>query len=69
MHVAVSTVYEAHTSRQRQWARERKIALDGTWPAYVTRQEDNLFQPLSPETQGEYRAAGGGESPSPSTNS
>jgi hypothetical protein len=61
MHATLAGVYEAHTSRQRRWARGAKIALNAAWPDYVTRLEDNLFRPLSPETQGEYGESGGGE--------
>ena len=54
-------VYEAFTCQQRAWTQQRGIALHGAWPDYVTRLEDNLFQPLSPETLAEYAEGGGDE--------
>jgi hypothetical protein len=54
-------VYEAFTHQQRSWAQQRGIAVNARWSDYVAQLEDNLFQPLSPETRSEYMEGEGGE--------
>lgn len=45
-------------ARQRTWAHARKLPLDQD---YTLRLEDNLFQPLHPDTRREYEAGAGKE--------
>src|SRR5947209_926083 len=56
-----NAIYQALTGQQRLWAVQRGLALDSKWHDYVTRCEDNLFQPLSPETNKEYEEGAGVE--------
>lgn len=58
--------YEYIKAKQNSWALNNKIALIGSKgergkPAYTTRLEDNLFEPLDPEAKKDINEGDGGE--------
>jgi restriction endonuclease-like protein len=58
--------YEYIISKQTQWALNRSIPLIGSRssegrPAYVTKLEDNLFEPLDPTTRESFERGDGNE--------